>query len=187
MIHWYKMANFQKLKGIYHIGECDIQDVQMQYGHQINNKFVGIQYCHVDFAEKMAIMNIIPREYHKCFYMTIMRINTQIPPHTDSGIKSTINFYINTDNCKTQFYKFKNDNPKKEQIENQSDGYIFDSNDLEETDFFVAQPSEAWVLNVANPHSVIPQSQFKERLAIALSSELEYDMVCDILKEEKYL
>ena len=181
------MPNFQKLKNNYHIGECNIQGVQMQYGHQIDDKFVGIQYCHVDFADKMAIMNIIPREYHKCFYMTIMRINTQIPPHTDSDIKSTINFYINTEDCRTQFYKFKNDNPKKEQVENQSDGYIFDVNDLEETDSFVAQPNEAWVLNVANPHSVIPQSQFKERLAIALSSELEYNMLCEILTEQGHL
>jgi len=181
------MPNFQKLKNNYHIGECDIQDVQIQFGHQIDNKFVGIQYCHVDFVDKMAIMNIIPREYHKCFCMTIMRINTQIPPHTDSGIKSTINFYINTEDCKTQFYKFKNGNPKKEQVENQSNGYIFDINDLEETDFFVAQPNEAWVLNVANPHSVLPQSQFKERLAIALSSELDYNMLCEILTEQGHL
>jgi len=178
---------FCKLNKNFIIGECDIKDVQMQYGHQIDDKFVGIQYCHVDFADKMSIMNIIPREYHKCFYMTIMRINTQIPPHTDSGIKSTINFYINTEDCRTQFYKFKSDNPKKEQVENQSDGYIFDINDLEETDSFVAQPNEAWVLNVANPHSVIPQSQFKERLAIALSSELEYNMLCEILTEQGHL
>ena len=159
---------FRKLNKNFIIGDCDIKDVQISYGEETTDGFSGIQYCHVDFDNKMDIMNVIPREYHKCFYMTIMRINTEIPPHTDSGIKSTINFYIKPNDCLTQFYKFKTDRPKTYQVENQSDGFVFSENDLQKVDSFVAKATESWVLDVTQPHSVIPQSRFEERLAIAL-------------------
>ena len=182
-----KRMEFQKLNKNFFINDLDIKDVQLSYGHETENGFVGIQYRYVDFLNKEDIMNIIPKEYQKYFFMTVMKINTQIPAHTDSGIKSTINFYIQTENCLTQFYKLKTNTPKTYQVENQSDGFVFDENDLEKTNAFIAQPNEAWVLNVTKPHSVVPQSKFKERLAIALSSELEYDIVCDILTDGRYL
>ena len=116
-----------------------------------------------------------------------MRINTTIPPHTDSGIKSTINIYLKTDNCLTQFYKFKNDKPKTEQVENQTDGFIFDENDLEKTTSFIAKPNEAWLLDVSLPHSVVPQGQFEDRMAVAIGSSLDYNTVYNILKDEGYL
>jgi hypothetical protein len=112
-----------------------------------------------------------------------MRINAQIPPHTDSGIKSTINIYINTDDCVTQFYKFKNTDPTTQQVTNQTDGFIFNETDLEKTNSFVAEPSQAWLLDVSRPHAVIPHSDFNERTAIAISSTLAYNVVQDILKE----
>jgi hypothetical protein len=178
---------FRKLNKNFIIGDCDIKDVQISYGHETPDGFSGIQYCFVEFENKDDIMNIIPKEYQKYFFMTIMRINREIPPHTDSGIKSTINFYIQTDDCITQFYKFKTDSPKLYQVKNQSDGFLFDESDLDKMDYFVSKPTEAWVLDVTKPHSVIPQSTFNKRLAIAISSELEYDVVCDILKDEGYL
>jgi hypothetical protein len=178
--------SFCKLKNNYIIDEYTIKNVQMSFGETVDDKFYGIKYSYVDI--KNDIMDLIlPKEYHKFFFMTIMQINREIPPHTDSGIKSTINFYIKTENCLTQFYKFKTDNPKTKQVENQSDGYIFDLNDLEEIDGFISQPTEVWVLDVTKPHAVIPQFNFKERLAVALSTELEYDVVCDLLKDKGHL
>lgn len=178
---------FCKLNKNFLVENYTVYDVQQQFGQENDGEFVGIRYSNVDFTNKSDIMNIIPRAYHPCFFMTIMRINTTIPPHTDSGIKSTINFYIKTDDCVTQFYKYKTNTPNKRQIENQTNGYIFDVNDLEKVDCFTAQPTEAWVLNVSEPHSVIPKYEFEDRLAIALSSELDYNTVCDILREEGYL
>jgi len=58
---------------------------------------------------------------------------------------------------------------------------------LERVASFMANPTEAWVLNVTQPHSVKPHFNFKERLAIALSTELEYDVVCDLLKDKGHL
>ena len=45
----------------------------------------------------------------------------------------------------------------------------------------MAEPGEAWLLNVTMPHSVKPGGNFKERLAIAMSSTLCYDDVKQIL------
>ena len=104
-----------------------------------------------------------------------------------ANTSSFANFYIQTDDCITQFYKFKTDKPKLYQVENQSNGFLFDECDLDKVDSFVAKPTEAWVLDVTKPHSVMPQSTFNKRLAIAISSELEYGVVCDILKDGGYL
>jgi hypothetical protein len=34
-----------------------------------------------------------------------MTINRGIPPHTDSDILTTINFYLDTDGCDTVYYE----------------------------------------------------------------------------------
>ena len=106
-----------------------------------------------------------------------MRINDIVPPHTDSGINSTINIYLDTGDCTTQFYEFGTDNPKTKQVGGQSDGFIYDENDLIKTNSFNAKPYEAWLLDVTKPHSVKPGKDFKERTAIAISSTLCYDKV----------
>ena len=53
--------------------------------------------------------------------------------------------------------------------------------DLKKTNSFVAEPGSAWLLDVSVPHSVKPGNNFKERLAVAMSSTLCYDEVEMIL------
>jgi hypothetical protein len=168
---------FCKLKNTFDVGEYNIQKEQMFFGEK--NK--GIGYYNVDLPKKDELMFLIPKKYHKDFSITMMRVNTEIPPHTDSGIKSTINFYIQTGNCLTQFYKLAIDKPKTKQVKNQSDGLIYNENDLIRTTSFIAEPGEAWLLDVTIPHSVKPYGNFKERLAIAMSSTLCYNDVKQIL------
>jgi hypothetical protein len=177
---------FCKLKQDYIVDNYIIKDRQISFGETVDGKFFGIEYLNVD-TKKQIMDDIIPNEYHKFFFITLMRINREIPPHTDSDIKTTINLYIETENCVTKFYRFKNNSPQTKQVENQSNGFIFDMEDLEETGSFISKPNEGWVLDVTQPHSVIPQSRFKERLAIAISTELQYDVVCDILKDKGHL
>lgn len=142
----------------------------------------GIAYHHADF-DNFNMFDIVPEKYKDCFTVTLMRINCAIPPHTDSGIKSTINIYIDTEDCVTQFYKFKTVAPDTQQVANQTDGFIFDERDLEKTNSFVAKPTQAWLLDVSQPHAVIPPDQFNERTAVAISSTLAYNVVQDILRE----
>lgn len=169
---------FCKLNKEFIIQDYEILDVQISFMKEGK----GIAYHYVNF-DKFDIFKIIPEKYKEYFFATMMKINTQIPPHTDSGIKTTINIYLQTDNCLTQFYKFKTDKPKTEQVVNQTDGFIFDENDLEKTNSFVAKTNEAWLLDVSKPHSVIPQAEFSDRMAVAIGSTLEYDAVYNILKD----
>jgi len=177
---------FCKLKHNYVVDDYVVKDRQISFGETVDGNFFGIEYLNID-TKKQIMNDIIPNEYHKFFFMTLMRINREIPPHTDSGIKSSINLYIQTENCTTKFFRFKTNNPKTKQVENQSDGFIYDLQDLEEVGSFISRPNEAWVLDVTQPHSVIPQTNIKERLAVAISSELQYDVVCDILKDKGHL
>lgn len=173
---------FCKLNNEFVIDDYNVLDVQTSF--MKGDK--GIAYHYVNFG-KFNIFDIIPEKYKEYFFVTLMHINTEIPPHTDSGIKSTINIYLKTDNCLTQFYKFKNNTPKTEQVDNQTDGYIFDESDLEKTDSFIAKPNEAWLLDVSLPHSVIPQGEFNDRMAVAIGSSLQYSIVYDILKDGGHL
>ena len=86
--------------------------------------------------------------------MSLMTIDREIPPHTDSDINVSINFYIETDNCRTVYYEPKNEELNLFQIKNQTDGHIYDKNELMEIGSFVAQPMEIWILNVKKIHGV---------------------------------
>lgn len=180
-------APFIKLNKNFTVPDYTLLGRQMSFGHDIDGEFKGIEYLHVDCADQDAIWSVVPAEYKKDFCMTVMRINMPIPPHTDSGINTTINFYIKTDNCVTQYYKFKTDQPQTEQVDNQTDGFIFKPADLDKTESFTAQPKEMWLLDVSKPHGVEPQGQIHERIAIALSSSLEYNVVKELLTETGYL
>ena len=59
-----------------------------------------------------------------------MEVNFFILPHIDSGGKSVINFYVETDKCLTQFYEIKKGS-KPFQIDNQTDGCVYDVKDLD--------------------------------------------------------
>ena len=178
--------NFVKLKNKLHVNDYTIKSLIVSYGRKIDgNTFKGISYSNVEFNNKDKIYNLIPEKFKKYFMIGIMEVNAQIPPHTDSKILSTINVYINTDNCLTQFYKFKNKHLDKTQIENQTTGFLFKPEDLETTDNFVAEPNDAYLLNVSQPHAVIPQGASDiHRTAIVLQSgKFSFEEVIEMLKE----
>ena len=165
---------FCKLKLKFYLHDIETKEQQMFYGE--GDK--GIGYYHTEFPRKFDLMmSMVPPDLQKNFSITLMRINDIVPPHTDSGINSTINIYLDTGDCTTQFYEFGTDKPKTKQVGGQSDGFIYDEDDLIETNSFNAKPYEAWLLDVTKPHSVKPGKDFKERTAIAISSTLCYDKV----------
>ena len=113
-----------------------------------------------------------------------MRINTQIPPHTDTSDKTVINIYIKPENCITEFYKFKNDIAKTKQITNQTDGFLYDEKDLIINSNFLAESNDVYVLDVTKPHSVKPQGKFEERVIVQLAtSTFGFDDVCNMLRK----
>jgi hypothetical protein len=172
---------FCKLKNSFDIGKYTVLEEQNFFGEEDKSK--GIWYYHVDFPKKQELLNLIPEKYHKDISITLMKINMEIPIHTDTGIKSTLNFYIKTNDCLTQFYK-TTENTKFNRIDPHPEaGFLFDEDEVIRTHSFVAQDNEAWILDVSKPHSVKLGGNFKERLAIAMSCALCYNDLKQILTD----
>ena len=148
---------------------------RIKFGETFDGEFKGIEYFNV--ADVDFLFDILPVEHRDKFCATLMRINRDVPPHTDTGINVTINLYLKTNECITQFYKFKTDNPKVNQVENQTNGFIFDENDLERTHNFMAENGEVWVLDVSQPHSVKPIGEFTERLGLSLATNTYLSLI----------
>ena len=174
---------FAKLKNEFVIEQYKVHDLNISFGIGEGDAFKGIRYNTVTSPIALKLYEVIPTEFRHMFGISLMTINTTIPPHTDSGIKCTINFYIKTQDCVTQFYKFKDNNPGRIQIANQTDGYIFKPEDVTATESFVAQPNEAWILDVSKPHGVTPMHDLaSERIAISLATRtFSYEQVYDML------
>ena len=113
-----------------------------------------------------------------------MLINSEIPPHTDTSDKTVINVYIEPENCVTEFFKLKNINPIKKQVKNQTDGYLYDKEDLIINSNFYAEQNDVYVLDVTKIHAVVPQKIIKERVVIQLGTSVyNFDDVCDMLRK----
>ena len=125
---------------------------EIEYGIDVDNKFTGLWYSNLKLTDKI---DCIPKEYKSNFYLLFLEANSYILPHSDSGPTAVINFYIETNNCATQFYDVKDD-AKPYQIDNQTDGYVYDLNDLIETDYFIARAVDIYILNLNKIHRVVP-------------------------------
>lgn len=150
-----------------------------------NGDTKGIFYNKIWTPEPENYFKIIPERYRKDFHLNIMAINHAIPPHTDTEIITTINFYFETGGAKTVFYDVITNNPKTTQIENQTDGFIYYEEDLKEVSSFVAKDHEVWVLDVKKVHSVV--GNVKMRKAITLGTKIHnYENVVNMIKENGY-
>jgi len=142
----------------------------------------GIQYRLVWSPEVEKLYKILPERYWKDFHVSEMKIDCAVPPHTDTEIVTTINFYIQTEGCRTVFFNKKVADPKTFKLEQQTNGRIFYPEDLEEVSSFVAKDNEVWVLDVTQIHSV--EGEFKLRKALTLGTFVhKYNDVLEMLKE----
>jgi hypothetical protein len=175
---------FAKLKNEFNLSEYEkIKDV-VNYGVDYVEEFKGIDYCKVKIPNMYDVYKIIPQQHRKMFGLNLMRINSKVPAHTDSIIKTCINFYIKTEPCITYFHEPIVEQPRMHQINNQSDGHMFNEDDLKRVADFIAKPNEAWILDVKKPHSVVPLFGISERRAFTLATNhFTFDEVCDMLKE----
>jgi hypothetical protein len=182
------MKPYIKLKNKFVIGEFSVQELKISYGIKVDDIFRGISYSGVKLENKNTvntIFNIIPERFRKYFYMNIMEISTQVPAHTDSDISCTINFYMKTGSALTQFYTIKNENAIRKQVKNQTNGYMFDIEDLEPTYSFIAESNQAYLLDGSKPHSVLSsETSNLDRSAIVLQTDrFTFDDVSQMLKE----
>jgi hypothetical protein len=138
--------------------------------------FKGLEYFRIS-NENDHFFNIIPKKYRFYFDLHFLKINTNVWPHIDHKTKTSINFYIDSGNCKTTFYSFIDHNKTKT--------IPLDTKNLSETSNFIARDNDLYILDVTKPHSVYPQdNNFKTRTALCLQSPtLEYEFVLNLLKD----
>lgn len=161
-----------------HIGGVEYRQKDIQVSYE-----GAIEYFDVDLPKRQYILDLIPARYQKDFVLALMKINQPIPPHTDSQIKCTINIYLQTEPCMTEFYRVK-PGATIYQVKNQTNGVLFDKKDLESEGGFIAAVGDIWVLNVMEPHSVEPVNEMTERVAITLATaDHTFDEVIEMLSE----
>lgn len=175
--------NFAKLKHNIDITQYNTKEVVQSYGKNISGVWRGIKYYNIENTETDKLWNLIPENYHSDFFINLMSINSNIPPHTDSGILCTINAYIQPCNCSTTFYSVTG-TAVTERVENQTNGEIFNKSCLTKIDEFTACTGEVYLLNVTVPHEVISRENFAvERTAMCLQSKTKtFNDVYSILK-----
>jgi hypothetical protein len=171
--------NFIKLKGRKIINEYQIKDLVITYG-------VKIKYSRVSTTEKL--IEIIPERYRDQFVLLAMDIVGSIPPHTDSGIKCTINVYVSPGNYTTKFWSIKDHNPDKTyQVKNQTNGKVFSYDAVEFINSFKAKKGEIYLLDVTKPHSVESIKPNKRFALCIQTSKFSFEEVKNMLIESGYI
>jgi hypothetical protein len=151
------------------------------FGKKFNEGFQGISYSMVLSKDKEKLFSVIPEKYRRHFVLTLMRINSFIPPHIDHEIKSAINFYVQTVNCVTQFYE------EDHAARIDSAGVVFDANKMVKTNHFCAKDLDAYLLDVTKPHAVWDvggKSQEKQNDVIPLFADAKVDDEFDLAKKD---
>jgi hypothetical protein len=153
------------------------------YGYDTSEGFKGLQYYSVNTPAKDSIFSIIPKNYHRHFSLALMVVNSDVAIHTDSGIFCCINFYLKPNNFKTSFYKVVNSSPTLKKIKNQTNGNIYNHEDVTEIGNFIAEPNDVYLLDVTKPHGLVrvTKDSNEDRIVLTLTTEaLTYKEVLEL-------
>jgi hypothetical protein len=154
--------------------------------YAINGK--GIGFYNINNYNKDLMLSVIPKRYRSEFFIREMKINYDIPPHTDSYVYATINFYVKAVDCQTNFFN-KADDSLGVRMTTQTTGRTFKEENLEHAGSFIAESGDVWLLDVSSPHSVKSLSDVPvDRIALVLqSSNYTFDQTYDMLQETGYI
>ena len=158
------------------------------YGKTIDGEFIGIRYYDIPLDVSNDILKrIIPDKYRGYFNVCWFEINNDyIPPHIDSDINTVINIYVQTNTATTVFYNTRS-NSKSIKVDNQTNGAVYNPDELDEIDSFTAKPYEAWILNVKKPHSVTSPSNGIRSAYCIQTSHFSYNDLKNLIKRFKKL
>lgn len=121
-------------------------------------------------------------KHQQHFYKSFVSVGTSVPPHTDIVDKVNINFYIETGNYKTTFYK-GDDNSSRVTYADHGNGHTYNINELEELDSFIASPGDVYVLNGKVIHGVNSDTRLPRKFLQVSTNVLEYEQVLDLLSK----
>lgn len=172
-----KLGNL-RLSEISHI-PVNLDKIHTEFGIYDNGQFYGIRYYTIDENLIHHLKKrVLPDHLYDKFDVLLMFISYDtILPHTDSDIKTVINYYIKTSDAVTHFWKLKSDKEDVNtlQITNQTDGAIYPYEKLEHIYQFQAKDNDLWLLNVKQIHSVSDAND--TRLAYCFQSRIPYDII----------
>lgn len=169
---------FKKLSAAADI-DFKILDTRIEF--ELDNNGHKIQYSNV-YSQYLDNFIASLGDYSKHFYSSFVSIETNVPPHTDIVDRVNINFYIETGNYKTTFYK-SNEGNSKFTYADHGDGYAYRIEELEEIDSFVAKPGDVYILNGKIIHGVSSAECLPRKFLQVSANDLEYDQVLEILNK----
>lgn len=138
--------------------------------HVQDNSVASIKFYELDADVKNIVLsklpaNVLNLEKPNVYYMEVDNTNDNamyLPPHVDRGRRSAINFYVDCNDEKTNFYKNIGGN-------------------LVDQGSFVAKSKDVWMLDVSQPHSVKFANKHK-RKAITLSfKKLKFNTLANLM------
>lgn len=145
------------------------ENLRNEYGFEVNGIFRGISYYYVkNDTISSKILSYVKPSFRSSAHVSLMRITAPfIPPHTDSDVGVSVNFYVITHGAVTSFY-----NPRKgarrKLIEGQTDGGIWEEEESDKIHSFTAKDKEVWILNTKRVHSVrMVQTEEEDNIRIA--------------------
>jgi hypothetical protein len=142
------------------------------HGHRI--QYFNVASSYID--------NFIARlgDHGRYFHTSFVNVETAVPPHTDIVDRVSVNFYIETGEYRTTFYQ-GTDTSTRLTYADHGDGHVYNADELEEIDSFVAVPGDVYVLNGKCIHAVNGNNHQSRKFIQVSSKDLEYDQVLDIL------
>ena len=147
---------FTKLDLTHNFVEQEPTELLFKFGTVIDDEWIGIAYYKAIPEMETKIKSFIPESYHHLFEVNYMVINTHyIPPHNDDKIATTFNFYVNTADAVTKFHaKKENVSVETVRLPEQTNGRMYNADDLYVVSEFIAKPNEVYLLDVQQLHSV---------------------------------
>lgn len=144
-----------------------------EYGIYQNNVFYGIRYFNLDTTvEEFYLNHLFPSNLASKFRAFLMLINhDEITPHTDSDIQCVINYYIQSSNAITDFWQHT-PHTTSTQLPQQSNGHVYNKDELTKYFSFTARDNDLWLLNVREIHSVSHSKD--KRVAICFQTDIPY-------------
>jgi hypothetical protein len=145
-----------------------------RFGKTIDGRFYGLSYFAVEGETEAALLGILPaawRPHFACSYL--VACHHDIPPHIDNGIRLSLNYYVQTAQATTSFYRFKAGDAAVKRLSNHDPGTpagLYRREDLALAGSFCAQPHELWALDVTQPHDVVSAPGAGDREAYCLQS-----------------
>lgn len=114
------------------------------------------------------------------FHTSFVHVETAVPPHTDIVDRVSFNFYIETGDYQTRFYR-GDDSMTKQTYADHGDGHVYNLDELEELASFVAVPGDVYLLDGKCIHAVTGEGHQTRKFIQVSSTDLEYEQVLGML------